>query len=72
MTPPMVMSVRRKPLMKKDSIFRVASMSKPITTVAAMILVEENKIDLGVPVAQYLPEFAGVKVGAEERLQNGR
>jgi CubicO group peptidase (beta-lactamase class C family) len=51
--------------MKKDSIFRVASMSKPITTVAAMILVEENKIDLGAPVAQYLPEFRGVKVGAE-------
>jgi CubicO group peptidase (beta-lactamase class C family) len=51
--------------MKKDSIFRVASMSKPITTVAAMILVEENKLDLGAPVAQYLPEFRSVKVGAE-------
>jgi CubicO group peptidase (beta-lactamase class C family) len=51
--------------MKKDSIFRVASLSKPITTVAAMILVEENKLDLGAPVAQYLPEFRGVKVGAE-------
>jgi len=51
--------------MKKDSIFRVASMSKPITTVAAMILVEENKLDLGAPVAQYLPEFRNVKVGAE-------
>jgi CubicO group peptidase (beta-lactamase class C family) len=52
--------------MKKDSIFRVASMSKPITTVAAMILVEENKLDLGAPVAQYLPEFRDVKVGAEK------
>ena len=51
--------------MKKDSIFRVASMSKPITTVAAMILAEENKLDLGAPVAQYLPEFKDVKVGAE-------
>jgi CubicO group peptidase (beta-lactamase class C family) len=51
--------------MKKESIFRVASMSKPITTVAAMILAEENKIDLGAPVAQYLPEFKDVKVGAE-------
>jgi CubicO group peptidase (beta-lactamase class C family) len=51
--------------MKKDSIFRVASMSKPITTVAAMVLVEENKLDLGAPVAQYLPEFKGVKVGVE-------
>jgi CubicO group peptidase (beta-lactamase class C family) len=52
--------------MKKDSIFRVASMSKPITTVAAMVLVEENKLDLGAPVAQYLPEFKDVKVGADK------
>jgi len=51
--------------MKKDSIFRVASMSKPITTVAAMILAEENKLDVAAPVAQYLPEFRDVKVGAE-------
>ena len=51
--------------MKKDSIFRVASMSKPITTVAAMILAEENKLDVGAPVAQYLPEFKDVRVGPE-------
>ena len=51
--------------MKKDSIHRIASMSKPITTVAAMILAEENKIDLAAPVAQYLPEFRDVKVGTE-------
>ena len=51
--------------MKKDSIFRIASMSKPITTVAAMILAEENKLDVAAPVAQYLPEFRNVKVGPE-------
>jgi len=51
--------------MKKDSIFRVASMSKPITTVAAMILAEESKLDVGAPVAQYLPEFKDVRVGPE-------
>ena len=51
--------------MKKDSIFRVASMSKPITTVAAMILAEEDKLDVAAPVAQYLPEFKDVKVGVE-------
>ncbi|HEY3738982.1 MAG TPA: serine hydrolase domain-containing protein [Bryobacteraceae bacterium] len=51
--------------MKKDSIFRIASMSKPITTVAAMTLVEEGKLDVGAPVAQYLPEFRNVKVGME-------
>lgn len=51
--------------MKKDAIFRIASMSKPITTVAAMILAEENKLDVGAPVSQYLPEFKDVKVGTE-------
>ena len=51
--------------MKKDSIFRIMSMSKPITTVAAMILAEENKLDVGAPVALYLPEFKDVKVGVD-------
>jgi CubicO group peptidase (beta-lactamase class C family) len=49
--------------MRKDAIFPIASMSKPITTVAAMILAEENKLDIAAPVAQYLPEFRDVKVG---------
>lgn len=52
--------------MKADSVFRVASMSKPITSVAAMILAEEGKLDIGAPVAQYLPEFKDVKVGVEQ------
>jgi beta-lactamase family protein len=43
--------------MKPDAIFRIASMSKPITSVAVMMLVEEGKIDLAAPVSQYLPEF---------------
>jgi CubicO group peptidase (beta-lactamase class C family) len=51
--------------MKPDTIFRIASMSKPITSVAAMILAEEGKLDIGAPVAQYLPEFKDVKVGVE-------
>ncbi len=55
----------KKP-MKTDSIFRIASMSKPITSVAIMILSEEGKLDIGAPVAQYLPEFKDAKVGAEK------
>ena len=51
--------------MKTDSIFRVASMSKPITSVAAMILAEDGKLDIGAPVAQYLPEFKEARVGVE-------
>ena len=52
--------------MKADSIFRIASMSKPITSVAIMILAEQGKLDIGAPVAQYLPEFKDVKVGVEK------
>jgi CubicO group peptidase (beta-lactamase class C family) len=52
--------------MKTDAIFRIASMSKPITSVAVMMLVEEGKIQLLDPVSCYLPEFKGVQVGVEK------
>ena len=52
--------------MKPDVIFRIASMSKPITSVAVMMLAEEGQIDLLAPVSQYLPEFKDVKVGIEK------
>jgi len=52
--------------MKSDAIFRIASMSKPITSTAIMILAEEGKLDIGAPVAQYLPEFRDVAVGVEK------
>ncbi len=48
--------------MSHDSIFRIYSMTKPITSVAAMILVEEGKIKLSDPVSMYLPELADLKV----------
>ena len=48
--------------MKPDAIFRIYSMTKPITSVAAMILVEEGKIRLSDPVSMYLPELANLKV----------
>jgi len=52
--------------MTADSIFRIASMSKPITSVAVMMLAEQGKLDIGAPVAQYLPEFKDVQVGVEK------
>lgn len=52
--------------MKPDAIFRIASMTKPITSVAVMMLAEEGKIDPIAPVAQYLPEFKDAKVGVEK------
>lgn len=50
--------------MKPDAIVRIYSMTKPITTVAAMILVEEGKIRLDDPVSKYLPEFKNLRVHA--------
>src|SRR5882762_2181352 len=55
----------KKTPMKTDAIFRLASMTKPIVSVAVMILVEEGRLDLGAPVATYLPAFAATKVGVE-------
>ncbi|MEP6884026.1 MAG: serine hydrolase domain-containing protein [Gammaproteobacteria bacterium] len=48
--------------MHKDSIFRIYSMTKPITGVAMMMLFEEGKWQLNDPVAKYIPEFANLKV----------
>ena len=51
----------RKP-MAKDAIFRIASMSKPITGVAIMMLVEEGKVRLTDPVSRFIPEFKDLEV----------
>ncbi len=48
--------------MKPDAIFRIASMSKPITSVAVMMLYEEGRFRLSDPVSKYLPEFKNMKV----------
>jgi CubicO group peptidase (beta-lactamase class C family) len=52
----------KKMPMRPDSIFRIGSMSKQITSVATMILVDEGKLDLDAPVAQYLPELRDMQV----------
>jgi len=51
----------RKP-MSKDSLFWIASMSKPITGVAILMLLEEGKVRLTDPVSKFIPEFHGLKV----------
>src|SRR5580704_3515023 len=48
--------------MRPDSIFRIGSMSKQITSAATMMLVDEGKLDLDAPVAQYLPELKDMQV----------
>jgi CubicO group peptidase (beta-lactamase class C family) len=51
--------------MRPDAIFWIASMTKPVTSVAAMMLVEEGKLDLDAPVARYLPALEGMQVATE-------
>lgn len=53
--------VHQEPI-RRDSIFRIASMTKPITAVAAMILVEECKLTLDGPIEEFLPELANRRV----------
>ncbi|MEJ0008697.1 MAG: serine hydrolase domain-containing protein [Steroidobacteraceae bacterium] len=52
---------RQDPI-RRDTIFRIASMTKPITAVAAMILVEECKLTLDEPIDRFLPELANRRV----------
>jgi CubicO group peptidase (beta-lactamase class C family) len=58
--------------MTADVIFRLYSMSKPITSVAAMMLVDDGKLALGDPVSKYIPAFADVKVGVEKPDGSGK
>ena len=57
--------------MKIDDIFRIHSMTKPIVSVAALMLVEEGRLLLDAPVARYIPAFANVKVGVEKTDASG-
>ena len=58
--------------MSADTIFRLYSMSKPVTSVMAMMLVEEGKLSLDDPVARYIPAFASMKVGVENKAEDGK
>ena len=55
--------------MQIDSIFRIYSMSKAITTAAALRLYDEGKLDLEAPVAKYIPEFQNIQVATAEGLR---
>jgi CubicO group peptidase (beta-lactamase class C family) len=59
------MDVAAKTPMRPDALFWIASMNKPITATALMMLVDEGKIKLDDPVEKYLPEFRGQMVVAE-------
>jgi CubicO group peptidase (beta-lactamase class C family) len=57
--------------MSPDTIFAIHSMTKPITSVAAMMLIDEGKLSLDDPLSKYIPSFANVEVGQERKLKDG-
>jgi CubicO group peptidase (beta-lactamase class C family) len=57
-----LMDLESKKPVTKDTMFRVASMTKPVTGVAIMMMIEEGKVRLTDPVSRYIPEFRGMKV----------
>ena len=58
--------------MTADAIFPIHSVTKTITSVAAMMLVDRGRIALDDPVSKYIPSFAGMKVGVERKDDSGR
>jgi CubicO group peptidase (beta-lactamase class C family) len=67
-----VRDVATKLPMTPDTLFAIHSMTKPITSVAAMMLIDDGKLALADPVSKYIPAFAGVKVGVESRTKDGK
>jgi len=57
-----VNNIETKTLMRRDDIFRIASQTKAITSVAVMMLFEEGKFLLDDPISKYIPEFANPRV----------
>jgi CubicO group peptidase (beta-lactamase class C family) len=58
--------------MTADAIFPIHSVTKTVTSVAAMMLIDRGKVSLDDPVSKYIPSFAGMKVGVEKKDELGR
>ena len=58
--------------MTEDAIFPIHSVTKTITSFAAMMLVDRGGIALGDPVSKYIPSFAGLKIGVERKDESGK
>ena len=61
--------IENKKPVKPDTIFRIYSMSKPITSVAVMMLYEEGHFQLDTPVSRFIPEFENMKVYNEDQTE---
>jgi CubicO group peptidase (beta-lactamase class C family) len=60
-----------KKAMSKDTLFWIASMTKPVTGVAILMLLEEGKVRLADPVSKFIPEFRGMKVAVMQERRPG-
>jgi len=58
--------------MRADTVFRIASMTKPFTSLAIMMLAEEGRLSIAEEAAKYLPSFKDLKVGVARRSADGR
>jgi CubicO group peptidase (beta-lactamase class C family) len=63
--------IAAKTPMRPDTIFRIASMTKPVTSVAVMMLYEEGRILLAEPISKYIPEFQNAQVLVPSSAQDG-
>jgi CubicO group peptidase (beta-lactamase class C family) len=63
-----LMDLEAKAPMRKDAIFRIASMTKPVTGVAILMLMEEGKLRLTDPVSRFIPQFKNMKVAMAKPL----
>src|SRR5450432_2076342 len=62
--------VSKTPITDK-TIFRLSSLTKAISSVVAMVLIQEGKVKLDDPVSKYIPSFADMKVGVEKKAEDG-
>jgi len=67
-----LMNLEAKTPMRKDAIFRMASMTKPVAGVAILMLMEEGKLRLSDPVSRFIPEFKGQKVAIAKPVAAAR
>ena len=67
-----VMDLESKLPMTKNAVFRIASMTKPVTGVAIMMMMEEGKLRITDPVSKFIPEFKDMKVAVAQPAQGPR
>jgi CubicO group peptidase (beta-lactamase class C family) len=66
------MDIETKQPMTRDSLFRMASMTKPVIGTSIMMMLEEGKVQLGDPVSKFIPEFKNMRVAIQQEPGQGR